>query len=371
MAHANPEPAPNYWDYIRVEELLDLQKGLEEDEALVSNDEVLFITVHQVFELWFKLSLRELHSLRDFFRQDRVEDQAMSNAVRSIRRVTQIFRQAIDHFAVMETLTTRAYLSFRDKLSPASGFQSAQMRQMEILLGLEDEERIPLGQGESYIDALRSHDGSDSSALQRVLDQKENGPSLLASVEEWLYRTPIDGVAPDEPDADAALDRFIESYLAAQSAEVDRGGAIALARARSEDTAAALRRRYDADKAQSRDFLSPEDPRRRRIRAAALFILTYRELPLLAWPRDVLDSLIEMEQVMVLFRQRHARMVERVLGRRTGTGGSSGVDYLDETARTYRVFRDLWAVRAYQIRREAAPTLENRAFYDFQNAERS
>ena len=74
---------------------------------------------------------------------------------------------------------------------------------------------------------------------------------------------------------------------------------------------------------------------------------------------------------MVIFRQRHARMVERVLGRRTGTGGSSGVDYLDETVRNYRVFRDLWAVRAYQIRRDAAPKLENLSFYDFQNAETS
>jgi len=362
-------PPTNHWDYIRVEELLDLQKGLEPDEAALSNDEVLFITVHQVFELWFKLTRRELTSLRDFFRHDPVEDQAMSNAVRSIRRVVQIFRQAIDHFEVMETLTTRAYLAFRDKLSPASGFQSAQMRQIEILLGLADEDRISLGQGESYIQALRSHDGSPSSAMKRVLAQKEDGPSLREAVEEWLYRTPIDGVGPDDPGAEEVLASFVRAYLEAQASEVDRGGEIALARARSEETMAALRQRYEDDKANSREFLSDADPRRQRIRAAALFILTYRELPLLAWPREVLDGLIEMEQVMVIFRQRHARMVERVLGRRTGTGGSSGVDYLDDTARAYRVFRDLWAVRAYQIRRAAAPELGNPEFYDFRNAE--
>ena len=68
----------------------------------------------------------------------------------------------------------------------------------------------------------------------------------------------------------------------------------------------------------------------------------------------------------MVFRQRHARMVERVIGRRTGTGGSSGVDYLDQTALKYRVFRDLWAVRTLQVAREAAPPIENAAFYGFQ-----
>ena len=60
-------------------------------------------------------------------------------------------------------------------------------------------------------------------------------------------------------------------------------------------------------------------------------------------------------------------MVERVIGRRTGTGGSAGVDYLDQTALSYRVFRDLWAVRTFQIRAEAVPALENAAFYGFRN----
>jgi tryptophan 2,3-dioxygenase len=96
-----------------------------------------------------------------------------------------------------------------------------------------------------------------------------------------------------------------------------------------------------------------------------LFIETYRELPLLAWPRELLDALVELEQRFVIFRQRHARMVERIIGRRVGTGGSSGVDYLDTTALRYRVFRDLWAIRTLQVRRAAAPELENAAFYDF------
>ena len=98
-----------------------------------------------------------------------------------------------------------------------------------------------------------------------------------------------------------------------------------------------------------------------------MFIETYRELPLLAWPREILDALVELEQLFVVWRQRHARMVERVIGRRTGTGGSAGVDYLDQTALAYRVFEDLWTVRTLQIPREAAPALEHRSFYEFKS----
>ncbi len=367
-----PDKPTNYWDYIRVDDLLSLQGGLESDESELTNDEVLFITVHQVFELWFKLILRELGALRDFFHQELVDDQEMSKAVRSIQRINVLFRRCASHFEVIETLTTREYLGFRDKLMPASGFQSAQMRQMEILLGLDDESRVPLGLSESYMEALRGHGGANSTAFEHVAAQKLDGPSLAVAIEEWLLRAPIDGVRFDAPDADAGLARFIDAYIDAAHQEVSRTCEIALARSADPAEEDRLRARYEDEKRAIVEFLNPTDEeggaRRRRVRAAALFVVSYRELPLLAWPREVLDGLIELEQVMLIFRQRHARMVERVIGRRTGTGGSSGVDYLDRTALVYRVFRDLWAVRTYQIRRESNPPLANPGFYDFANA---
>ena len=74
---------------------------------------------------------------------------------------------------------------------------------------------------------------------------------------------------------------------------------------------------------------------------------------------------METEQAILIFRQRHARMVERIIGRRVGTGGSSGVDYLDATAVAYRVFKDLWSARTYLLRRDALPPLADPSFYDF------
>jgi tryptophan 2,3-dioxygenase len=380
MARANPrntagKPSaaaapPNYWDYIRVDALLSLQGGLEGDEGQLSNDEVLFITAHQVFELWFKLILRELRSLRDFFHRDHVDDQFLARAVESIRRVVTLFQRCAAHFPVLETLSTRSYLAFRDKLSPASGFQSAQMRQIEIVLGLPDEQRVALESGENYLDALRAHDGSESPALRKVLEEKK-GVSLKHAVDEWLYRTPIDGVGHARKGADESLARFIASYCAAHGREIERIRDLAASRARRPAETAALHERFAKEQQRLVDFLNPPEAggglRRARIRAAALFIHQNPELPLLAWPREVLRGLVELEQSMLIFRQRHARMVERVIGRRIGTGGSSGVDYLDRTALAYRVFEDLWAIRTFQVQAAANPPALEPEFYGFRN----
>jgi tryptophan 2,3-dioxygenase len=364
----NQSKPTNYWDYIRVEDLLELQGGLGDENTPPGNDEVLFITVHQIFELWFMLIHRELTSLRDLFDQDEVPEQQMSVAVGGISRVSTLLKRCADHFEVMETLSTRAYLGFRDKLMPASGFQSAQLRQIEILLGLDDGDRLALGSSENYMEALRSHDGSKSTAFRNVESERTSGPSIATVVERWLYRTPIDGLSPGDAGAEKDLERFVAAFEAAQCSEVDKSCEVALARAQSAAENDRLCKRYAEEKQSIHDFLNPGDERSQRTRMAMLFIVSYQELPLLAWPRKLLDGFIELEQSMVIFRQRHARMVERVIGQRIGTGGSSGVHYLDQTALKYRIFKDLWSVRTFQIRETANPDLLRPGFYGFSNA---
>ncbi len=315
-----------YWDYIRIDDLLSLQSGLEDDDSKLTNDEVLFITVHQVFELWFKLAHRELRAARDLFTAERVAEQELSGAARGLKRAVTLFRQLASQFEVMETLPTREYLEFRTKLMPASGFQSAQMRRIEILFGLDDADRIPLGFEGSYKEALKSSDGSPSPALKQVEEQLADMPTLKTVVDEWLYRTPIDSVAFDAPDAPEKLNEFIERFLQSTSDELDANCRHAAACAGNAGDSQRLEKVYAKEKENIRAFLQPSEEeggaRTARIRTAMLFIVTYRELPLLAWPREFLDALIELEQVFVIFRQRHARMVERVIGRRVGTGGS-------------------------------------------------
>lgn len=361
--------ATTYWDYIKVEEITALQGGLESTDEGISNDEVLFITVHQIDELWLKLALRELVSVRNLFAQERVPEESLASAVRGLRRMALLFSLTSDHFALMETLTTRDYLSFRDKLSPASGFQSAQLREIEILMGLKDEDRIPLGHEGTYMKALRSPDGAASPASQRVERRLADLPTLRDSVEAWLHRTPVFGSTPEMPDDQATVARFIESYCRAHASEVDAAAALAAHDALSERDVQRLSERFARERDGARAFLEarelPEEarPRASRVRAALVLIESYRELPLLSWPREVIDAIVALEQAFVIFRQRHARMVERVIGRRTGTGGSAGVEYLDQTALRYRIFHDVWAVRTLLIRKDALPPLERPESY--------
>ncbi len=347
--------ATTYWDYIDVERLLALQGGLDDDETSLSNHEVVFITVHQVFELWFKLVLRELVSLRDLFAAPRVPEDGLATAARSLDRIRRIFAVANDHWTVVESLNTRDYLDFRDKLFPASGFQSAQMREIEVLLGLDEVDRVGLGGEGRWRVALENPDGSPSPGLRRVEARLADRPTLREAVEAWLSRTPIRGSKPGDPNDDDTVDAFVGDYLAALEGVVRHVVAERLDARHTEAERRSIGARYDKEIEAAHLWLRPDDRRRRRIRAAILFLESYRELPLLAWPREVIERLVEAEQAMLIFRQRHARMVERIIGRRVGTGGSSGVSYLDDTALRYRVFQDLWAARTYLVPKEALP----------------
>lgn len=360
-----------YWDYIKVEELLALQGGAADSDDGLSNDEVRFIVVHQIDELWFKIVLRELESVRDLFEQTHVPETALAQTCAGLSRVALVFELAADHFKLMETMRTQDYLSFRDKLAPASGFQSAQSREIEILLGLDPRERVSLGHEASFIDALKDESGGSSPASARVEKRIAEGVSVKDAVYKWLYRTPINGSSPESPDDDAVVDAFLEQCEACETEMKETlVEETAATQAITEEDVARLRRRYESEMTNSRAYLRAEDidavedrPRVKRMRAAILFIESNRELPLLSWPGEIIDGLIAVEQSMIIFRQRHARMVERVIGRRVGTGGSIGVDYLDQTGLQYRVFKEIWAARTLLLPPTRRPQTTQRDFY--------
>jgi tryptophan 2,3-dioxygenase len=354
----------SYWDYIRVEDLLRLQGGVQDDEEALGDHEVLFITVHQVFELWFKLVVRELATLRDVFDREVVPETSLSAAGRGLDRIRRIFEVAIHHWAVVESLDSRDYLDFRDRLFPASGFQSAQMREIELLLGLTDEERVGLGAKGGWLAALKEPGGTASPALRRV-ERRRGGRSLRDALYAWLHRTPIRGSQPGDAGDEAVVQAFLGDYLGRLKREIEGAMEGRLDERASPAAKDRVRDLYRREVAAAEAWMAPADPRLLRIRAAILFLEAYRELPLLSWPREVLGKVVEAEQAMLVFRQRHARMVERVIGRRVGTGGTSGVEYLDQTALSYRVFADLWQARTFLLRREALPPLEDPAYYEF------
>jgi tryptophan 2,3-dioxygenase len=357
-----------YWDYLHLDDLLALQHGLAEDDTHISEDELHFIVVHQVFELWFKLILRELRLARDHMAAPFVEEETLPNVVQHLRRVVEILRLATEQFRVMETLTPQDFLAFRHKLGTASGFQSLQMREIEAMMGLREPERAAFGHADPLTAVLSMAQPSPHgmAMLQRV-QQARREVSLRQALHTWLYRTPIQGSHPDDANDADVVQTFLEAYFSAlrqqQAAQMDQLEADGGDRA-------AIHARFAASLQTSHAFLAGEDVAVSerlqvcRIRAALLFIESYRDLPLLAWPRLLLDTVVEMEEGFILWRTRHARMVERVIGRRVGTGGSSGVDYLDETAK-YRIFPELWAVRTLLLPQAALPALQHAERYHF------
>ena len=307
--------SPTYSEYLRLEELLKLQTGVKGGKRSISNDELHFILVHQNFELWFKLIINELRSTRDILASDYVEETKLPQAVHHMNRVIETFNLMAQQWKVMETLEPQDFLNFRDELGTASGFESFQMREMEALMGKKWIDGKPAGKDDS------------------------NEKSLYEVTCDWLERTPIQGSNSASPDDENQVNDFISEYLKAH-------------------------KKLYPDTHQDAVTFFEEDSSLRRRRAGLVFIESYRELPLLAWPRKLISTLIELEESMILWRSSHARMVERMIGRRVGTGGSSGVDYLDMTTK-YRVFIDLWSVRSVLIKKEALPPLQNPDFYEF------
>jgi tryptophan 2,3-dioxygenase len=268
----------------------------------------------------------------------------------------------------METLTPQDFLAFRGKLGTASGFQSLQMREIEAIMGLQESERSAFGHSDpmTSIHAAVRHNPGAMALLDRLRAARQE-VTLRQALHDWLYRTPIQGSTPGDADDAAVVQAFVHAYIAALEQQQEPQIQHLVADGGNEET---IRAQFATVTRAAQAFLDAESIdeaarlRTRRIRAGLLFIESYRELPLLAWPRLLLDTVVEMEELFILWRTRHARMVERVIGRRIGTGGSSGVDYLDETAR-YRIFPELWAVRTLLVPRTAVPPLQRPELYHF------
>ncbi|MCH8908413.1 MAG: tryptophan 2,3-dioxygenase [Candidatus Heimdallarchaeota archaeon] len=357
-----------YWDYLKIEQLLQLQGGLEGDYKQLSVDELHFIIIHQVFELWFKQLIAELELIIEKMDVPYVGEDQIPFIVHHLNRVNKIIKIATEHWKVMETLTPQDFLLFRSKLGTASGFQSFQMRQIEMLMGLKQSQRDTHGHGSPIKFILRIAGDSDfGKKVAHELAKFENAKSLRDCLHDWLFRTPIHGSTPTSDNDDENVDAFITKYLSIIKNENKTQLTKLIAAGNDPDK---IRKGFDATFSQSEEFVKAldieEDKRARmkRIRASILFIESYRELPLLTWPRTLIDQIVEMEEAFVTFRFNHARMVERIIGRRIGTGGSAGVDYLDQTTK-YRIFPELWAVRSLLLAHHNLPKLLNKEMYKF------
>jgi tryptophan 2,3-dioxygenase len=261
-----------YGSYLKVAELIGLQQT---ESQPPHHDEMLFIIIHQTYELWFKQLLHELDAVVHNLRQSAGTPSSRDyiyEAARLLRRCTEIARVLVEQFTILETMLPTHFLAFRGGLRPASGFQSEQFREIEFLCGLKDEKM------------LRYHEPTPEMYAQ--LERRLREPSLRDVIFDALSKL---GIMP------------------------------ALAENASDE------QRFDA-------------------RAQAILAIYRDEKSHRDWI-DVCERLTEFDELIVSWRLRHIQMVERTIGIKMGTGGSSGSSYLKMTL-DKKFFPELWAARS-------------------------
>ncbi|MGZ3788476.1 MAG: tryptophan 2,3-dioxygenase family protein [Bacteriovorax sp.] len=353
--HKNRGPI-YYGDYLQLGKLLDSQLPLSRKYADEANgechDEMLFIIVHQVYEIWFKQILHDLDAILNTFNKDYVPESELSAVVQKLNRVKKIQALLIGQFDVLETMTPMDFLEFRDLLIPASGFQSVQFREIEIKLGLNTNDRLNVDR-EFFLGRL-------SEADRKKLSGLENSPSLLRLVEGWLERIPFTNMKNfnfwDEyqKSVESILKDDEEIILKNSAALSDSQKNIQLENLQL--TKFTFKSLFD----ESAHKNLVENKQRKLSQKAilnALFIMLYRDESILALPFQVLTSMMDIDENFTTWRYRHALLAQRMLGTKIGTGGSSGHQYLKRAADNNRVFVDLFNLSTFLIPRSRLPVL--------------
>ncbi|MFQ5966929.1 MAG: tryptophan 2,3-dioxygenase family protein [Acidimicrobiia bacterium] len=340
-----------YSDYLHLDKLLGAQDRESARKGEPAHDEMLFIVVHQAYELWFKLVLFELESVIEIMDRSFVDDDDMGRVVQRLRRIIEIQRLLQPQLDILETMTPLDFLDFRDHLVPASGFQSWQFRLIENRLGIRPERRIQID-GASYTSRL-------SAEHRALLEQSEQETSLFDVVESWLGRTPF--LHFGQFDFWHEYRKAVEGMLASDRAVITTNPSLSAEQREAQlavfdSSAAHFDTLFDADR-----YKELKDAGVRHLSheafLAALLINLYRDEPILQLPFRLLQSLMDIDEGFTSWRHRHALMVSRMIGSKIGTGGTSGFEYLRSTTEQYNVFSDLFELSTFLLPRSGVPKL--------------
>lgn len=314
----------HYSDYLQLEKILTAQQPESDRLGMHAHDEMLFIVIHQTYELWFRQLLYEIDSVIAIFGQPTLNDNSpeLQTVVHRLSRCATILKVLVHQIDILETMTPMDFQDFRDLLRPASGFQSVQFKLLEARLGLRYEHRF--GQG-YYLSQLRP-------AEVHQIKAAEDAPSLLMLVNTWLERMPFF----NETGAGAFWTDYRQRY-GDSLAEAEKGNLNG----------------FD-------EVFYGSDPGRSLSATAcrsALFIMLYRGYPLLQLPFQVLHQLLEIDEQLSTWRYRHMSMVHRTIGSRIGTGGSTGKNYLAAALERHHLYREIAALTSFLLQRKRLPEL--------------
>ncbi|EDQ86737.1 uncharacterized protein MONBRDRAFT_33737 [Monosiga brevicollis MX1] len=341
----------NYGSYLQLDRLLSSQtlqsRGPDGNPV---HDEHLFIVIHQAYELWFKQILFELDSVLDVFKAGFVDEAKMRLLAARLQRINVIMNLLVDQISVLDTMTPRDFFSFRSFLGTASGFQSVQFRILENKIGVKKSLRIRY-HSDDYKAALSGPD------LKAVQDSEEQ-PSLFAMIESWLARTP--GLKDGDFDFWTQFQANLhESWRAAwQRIEAEPNAHLQESmRAAQKETEAQFERIFDED-VHANELLKGNRRFSYPAFKALFFISFYRDFPRFHLAYDVLNQLEVLDKHLQKWRLNHVNLVQRMLGTKAGSGGSSGYHYLRSTlSDRYKVFLDLYNLSTYLVDDDCIPAL--------------
>jgi len=316
----------DYASYLRLPQLLSNQQMESAKRGAPAHDEMLFIVIHQTYELWFKQILFELDLIQAIFGGKTVDDADLGRAVHAAERIVKIEQLLVGQIDILETMTPMDFLDFRDMLRPASGFQSWQFKQLEAKLGLKYEQR----HGQEYYTSQLTKEYVD------IIKKSEAEMSLLEHVNAWLERMPFH-------DAD-------ENFWSHYKKQYE----LSLAKEEKDNLAG-----FDEVFLNDRSSLTPHRSLSPSACRAALFILLYRGYPMLHLPFQLLNALLEIDVQLSSWRYRHMNMVHRMIGTRIGTGGSSGKDYLRAAADRHYIFKEFAQLNSFLVERKRLPVLSH------------
>lgn len=339
-------PSPYYNDYLHLDKILNAQHPYSfEPGQQPAHDEMLFIIIHQAYELWFKQIQFELDYITSVFEKEKIDDNSedlnlVSHRLNRIIRIYELLNQQVH---ILDTMTPLDFLEFRNLLTPSSGFQSLQFRLIEARLGLQLDNRH---QKDYY---KRSGEGGFSAQHFTAINAAEEKPALLQLINQWLERLPFFDAAY-WPDADNNGHPFWKQYRSIYQQNLTEREATKLAD-------------FDYVFLERGGSFTPEQQQVLRssfsshAMQAALFIMLYRDFPVFQTSYRILDHLIEIDHLMATWRHKHLVMVRRMIGLRVGTGNTSGAGYLEGALNQHYIFRDLSSLSTYLIERRKLPKL--------------
>jgi tryptophan 2,3-dioxygenase len=264
-----------YISYLKIDELLALQQPLSDGPE---HDELLFITIHQVYELWFKQVLHEVAAL-----QVTLQDGNSHRSMALLGRIRTIMKTCVSQLDILETMTPLQFNSFRERLSSASGFQSAQFRELEAVFGRRDQAGAK----------------ADAKSGMGMAEHLIAGSPARALVEAAMTRMSLWDSALHYFNSRMAIPKELLSRDVSEAWEPHEGLQNVLIELHRNDPEASM----------------------------------------------IGEGLVDLDEGLQEWRYRHVKMVERTIGHKIGSGGSSGAGYLASTLFN-PVFPDLWAIRS-------------------------